>query len=138
MSTTLHRIEERDVPTVSDARAASRVAMSAAGLLAALGVVVGIVGAHDRGRAIAWAALVLVAAFALSTLVNALARPREPMWMWLAGGTVAFNTLRKSFVPIQRNARVTSPLATCAARPVCWPCVRRPPVVAPTRPQSYS
>ncbi|HYL50687.1 MAG TPA: histidine kinase [Acidimicrobiia bacterium] len=88
MSTTLHRIEERDVPTVSDARAASRVAVSAAGLLAALGVVVGVVGAHDRGRAIAWAALVLVAAFALSTLVNALARPREPMWMWLAAGTI--------------------------------------------------
>src|SRR5438105_4663501 len=89
MSTTMHRVEERDVPTVSDVGAASRVAGAAAGLLAATGVVVAVVGASDRDRAIAWAAVVLVAAFAMSTFVVAIARAREPMWIWLAAGTIA-------------------------------------------------
>src|SRR5438105_13068830 len=89
MSTTMHRIEGRDVPTVSDAGTASRVTGVVAVLLAATGVVVAVVGASDRGRGIAWAAVVLVAAFALSTFVIAVARPREPMWIWLVGGTIA-------------------------------------------------
>src|ERR1700730_8488844 len=89
MSTTVHRIEERDVPTVSDVGTASRVAGLGAGLLAAMGVVIAVVGASDPDRELVWAALVLVAAFALSTFVVAVARPREPMWIWLAGGTIA-------------------------------------------------
>jgi len=56
----------------------------------------------------------------------------------LGGGTAALSTPRKSLVPIQRKARVTFPLATCAAKPVSWPSVSRPPVVAPTRAQLYS
>jgi signal transduction histidine kinase len=89
MSTTLHRIDERDVPTVSDVGSASRVTTAVAGLLAVIGVVVAVVGASDHDRGLAWAAVVLVAAFALSTFVVAIARPREPMWIWLAGGTIA-------------------------------------------------
>jgi signal transduction histidine kinase len=50
---------------------------------------IAVIGARDHDRGLAWAALALVIAFGLSTLVVATARPREPMWMWLAGGTIA-------------------------------------------------
>ncbi len=89
MSTTLHRLDERDVPTVSDVGTHSRVVRVIAVLLAVTGVVIAAVGASDHDRGIAWAAVVLVIAFALSTVVVAIARPREPMWIWLAGGTIA-------------------------------------------------
>ena len=87
MSTTLH-LEEREVPTVSDVGTTSRLASALAGLLAVIAVVIGVVGARDHDRGVAWAALVLVIAFALCTVVVASARPREPMWIWLAGGTL--------------------------------------------------
>ncbi len=88
MSTTL-QLDERDVPTVSDIGTASRVARVIAGLLAVIAVAIAAVGAQDHDRGIAWAALVLVSVFALSTFIVAIVRPREPMWLWLAGGTIS-------------------------------------------------
>src|SRR4051812_6014976 len=89
MMSTTFQLEERDVPTVSDVGAASRVAGAVAVLVAAVGIVVAVVGASEHDRGLAWAAVALVTAFALSTVVVAIARPREPMWIWLAGGTIA-------------------------------------------------
>ncbi len=88
MSTTVHRIEERDVPTVPDIGTHARVIRFLAIAVALAGVAVAVAGAADHNRRMVTAAAVLVSAFAAATVVVAFARPRELMWVWLAIGTM--------------------------------------------------
>jgi len=67
MSTITHRVEERDASGVTS-RAPLSATSALAGVLALAGLVVGIAGARSRGDAPAYAAVVLVGAWAAATL----------------------------------------------------------------------
>ncbi len=72
-------------PAVPVPRRSARVV---AAVIAIGAVVLAASGASAHGDDLAWAAFVLVAAWALAAVGVAAGRPAEPMWMWLAGAAV--------------------------------------------------
>ena len=88
MSAITHRVDERDASGVTS-RAPLSATSAIAGVLALAGIVVGIAGAHSRGDAPAYTAVVLVGAWAGATLVVALRRRTESLPVWLAVVTMA-------------------------------------------------
>jgi signal transduction histidine kinase len=88
MSTITHRVDDRDASGVTSRDRLSATSTIAA-VLALAGLVVGIAGARSRGDAPAYAAAVLVGAWAAATVVVAFRRPTEALPVWLAAATLA-------------------------------------------------
>src|SRR5438477_256959 len=88
MSTITHRVDDREASGVTSRDRLSATSTIAA-VLALAGLVVGIAGAHSRGDAPAYAAAVLVGAWAAATVVVAFRRPAEALPVWLAVATLA-------------------------------------------------
>ena len=74
----------------------------------------------------------------VATARSRFASARGPTSRNAASGSGVFIALMKSLPPMKTTTRRTSPRATCAASPVCWPVAIRSSVVASLRAQLYS
>jgi signal transduction histidine kinase len=107
MSTIAHRIDEPDV-TAAIARAPAGVVAGALALAAAASVI-GVLGAGDRDTALASCGAAMVVAWSLTTILLALRKPHEWLWIWtgvaaLVGGIALETDNAVGLVPLAAGA----------------------------------
>ncbi|HTL87706.1 MAG TPA: histidine kinase [Acidimicrobiia bacterium] len=107
MSTIAHRIDEPDA-TATVARAPAGVVAGALAL-AAVASVIGVLGASDRNTRLATCGAAMVIAWALTTVILALRKPHEWLWIWtgaaaLVGGIALKSDNAVGLVPLAAGA----------------------------------
>src|SRR6476646_6475519 len=87
MSTAVQRAREHDAIVESVPRSSAMVNVGAF-VVAAASIAIAVAGAQSQDNSLATAAAVVVGASALCGFIVALARPREPLWMWIGAATL--------------------------------------------------